>query len=133
MVLDGYPSGGAGYAIGKTGLKMLIERGFANKTHCASIDQHAAEDTSMGYCMQTAGVKLARDAYDSQKRELFHSFPPEREYILPWKRIGFYRQYSINRLGGDACCSEDVISFHYVKGPTMLFLDYLFTNFTHTE
>ena len=119
--------------MGKAALTLLNEKAFKNSSACADEGVDTAEDVGMGKCMSYAGVTLARDAYDSQKRELFHSFPPEREYIIPWKKIGFYRQFSINRLGGDACCSQDVISYHYVKGPTMLFVDYLFQNFTKTS
>ena len=126
----GYPSGGAGYVMGRAALKQLVTVGFEVGPNCPPHSEPKAEDILMGRCMEDSGVRLSKETVDEGGRELFHSFSPQREFIIPWEKIGFYRQFSIHPLGGDYCCSKDAISYHYVHGPEMLFLDYLFHNMT---
>ena len=38
-----FPSGGAGYVIGKAGIKNLVTLGFKNKTKCPTVDRRGLE------------------------------------------------------------------------------------------
>ena len=131
VLLGGYNSGGAGYVFGRATLKRVVEIGFRdNSTECPPVEESKAEDVTIGRCMQYSGIRCSRNVLDKEGRELFHSFTPEREFVIPWWRIPFYSQFSIHKLGGDQCCPKNAISYHYVKGSAMMFLEYLFHNFT---
>ena len=89
-----------------------------------------ADYVYLAVCLEDSGVYLARDSLDSSGRELFHADSMREEFMLRWEGNPYFKEHSIHKLGGDFCCSDESISFHYVRGRDQLFMDILFSNFS---
>lgn len=66
--------------------------------------------------------RLSFSLYVCIGRERFHPFTPENHlyYRTPPKVLDWYAKYTLDLKEGYECCSEDSLSFHYVKGDLML-------------
>uniref|UniRef100_A0A3Q3KV89 Glycoprotein-N-acetylgalactosamine 3-beta-galactosyltransferase 1 n=1 Tax=Mastacembelus armatus TaxID=205130 RepID=A0A3Q3KV89_9TELE len=98
FISQGYMSGGAGYVLSKEALRRFI-KGFKSGecTHFSSI-----EDIALGKCMETMKVE-----------------PPPRP--RPWYMI--YDHYT--PVEGPSCCSDFVVSFHYIYAVQLYVLEYM--------
>ncbi|XP_072037421.1 glycoprotein-N-acetylgalactosamine 3-beta-galactosyltransferase 1-like [Amphiura filiformis] len=124
FIKNGYMSGGAGYVLSRYAVETLVKIGLNNQLLCPQNGTFAtAEDLSLGYCMQNIGV-IAGDSRDSLNRSRFLPFPiPEimRDNYLP----DWYVQYARHKLQkGLECCSDYLISCHYVLPHQMYAMDY---------
>ena len=72
-------SGGAGYVLSKSAVKLFIEQGVDNPDKCRS-DGGGAEDLELGKCMEKLEI-LAGDSRDELGRERFLPFVPEHHLI----------------------------------------------------
>ena len=105
----------------------------------------------------TSSMLSADQTPNHDEHDLFHAFSPELEYNLAWRREKWFdRHYEQSVLeetkyswknidksfqgstsgnfGFDAanrCCSKrDVITFHRLSGPVILWVDFMYNNFT---
>ncbi|XP_042234402.1 glycoprotein-N-acetylgalactosamine 3-beta-galactosyltransferase 1-like [Homarus americanus] len=119
-----FMSGGAGYVLSRAALKLVVEKGFTNSTICKA-ENKGREDVELGRCMQAVGVMFG-DSRDHLGRERFLCLTPE--LLLPgWatanKHGWFWNIVYYPMKEGPMCCSERVVSFHYVK-PSMMYVFY---------
>ncbi|XP_063964419.1 glycoprotein-N-acetylgalactosamine 3-beta-galactosyltransferase 1-like [Lytechinus pictus] len=126
-----YPSGGAGYVISREALKRFVEVGLKNRTGCCPGGYSDwPEDMCLGLCMESVGVR-SEDHRDQFGR--FRFLPIALKYFLddgsaPLEWLHGQSTYGITR--GKYCCSESLISIHYVKPGDMLVYDFLLNNVT---
>lgn len=122
FISQGYMSGGAGYVLSKEALRRFV-KGFQTGecTHFSTI-----EDMALGKCMETMKVEPV-DTRDMKGRQTFHPFPLDH-YIIrqlprprPWHMI--YDYYFPNE--GPNCCSDFIVSFHYIYAVQQYVLEYL--------
>ncbi|CAJ1084147.1 glycoprotein-N-acetylgalactosamine 3-beta-galactosyltransferase 1 [Xyrichtys novacula] len=122
FVNQGYMSGGAGYVISKEALRRFV-KGFETGecTHFSSI-----EDMALGKCMETMKVEAA-DTRDIKGRERFNPYPPELLMTrqLTRSRPWFLSYDTYETQAGPNCCSDFVVSFHYIKPEQLYVLHYL--------
>ncbi|XP_076611285.1 glycoprotein-N-acetylgalactosamine 3-beta-galactosyltransferase 1 isoform X2 [Chaetodon auriga] len=122
FISQGYMSGGAGYVLSKEALRRFV-KGFdtGECTHFSDI-----EDMALGKCMETMKVEPA-DSRDLKGRQTFHAYPPDHYLVRqpprprPWFLI--YDHYA--PVEGPGCCSDFVVSFHYIYAVQLYVLEYL--------
>nr|XP_002731370.1 PREDICTED: glycoprotein-N-acetylgalactosamine 3-beta-galactosyltransferase 1-like [Saccoglossus kowalevskii] len=130
-----FNSGGAGYVLSKSALRRFVECGIPNPSKCSPINV-GKEDLEMAKCLEKLGVVMG-DTRDPLGRQRFIPFITRLTYQVTWTRgimvpwfIPIIR-YSTFITGllyadkGEECCSDYVISFHYLKPDQMEVLDYL--------
>ncbi|XP_042290521.1 glycoprotein-N-acetylgalactosamine 3-beta-galactosyltransferase 1-like isoform X2 [Thunnus maccoyii] len=122
FISQGYMSGGAGYVLSKEALRRFI-KGFdtGECTHFSDI-----EDMALGKCMETMKVEPA-DSRDVKGRQTFHPYPPDyylvRQFPRPRPWFLLYEHYT--PVEGPGCCSDFVVSFHYIHAVQQYALEYL--------
>ncbi|XP_044191397.1 glycoprotein-N-acetylgalactosamine 3-beta-galactosyltransferase 1-like isoform X2 [Thunnus albacares] len=122
FISQGYMSGGAGYVLSKEALRRFI-KGFdtGECTHFSDI-----EDMALGKCMETMKVEPA-DSRDVKGRQTFHPYPPDYYLVrqLPRPRPWFLLYEHYTPVEGPGCCSDFVVSFHYIHAVQQYALEYL--------
>ncbi|XP_001191962.3 glycoprotein-N-acetylgalactosamine 3-beta-galactosyltransferase 1 [Strongylocentrotus purpuratus] len=124
-----YMSGGAGYAMSREALRRFVEVGLQDRTgQCPDSHLDWPEDLCLGMCMESLGVR-SKDHRDRYGRFRFlpiylHYFLDDGMSPLTW--LHEYSKYNITR--GQDCCSESLISIHYVNPGDMLVYDFLIHN-----
>ncbi|XP_066155151.1 glycoprotein-N-acetylgalactosamine 3-beta-galactosyltransferase 1-like isoform X2 [Euwallacea fornicatus] len=125
-----YMSGGAGYALSREALRRFIEEGLPNAMACKQ-DDAGNEDVEMGKCLRGVGVYLG----DSLDKERKNRFTPVfiNEMLVPGvlSEVEWYMEMMTNpHLLGLKCCSDTLISTHYVKPHELYLLEYLIYHVT---
>lgn len=121
---QGYMSGGAGYVLSREAVKRFVEDALTDSHKCKEANT-GAEDAELGKCLQNVGV-LAGDSRDAKGRHRMLPFGPVSHFgtnkTLPrW----FYKYMYYPYEQGKECCSDYMISYHYVNAATMYSLDFL--------
>ncbi|KAH7710189.1 glycoprotein-N-acetylgalactosamine 3-beta-galactosyltransferase 1 [Aphelenchoides avenae] len=121
FIKQGYMSGGAGYALSREALRRFVEQALPDTKKCKQQDS-GAEDAEMGKCLANVGV-IAGDSRDSTGRHRMLPFSPtshmesnSNKSMPSWFHQYMYYPYL---QGGDECCSDYMVSFHYVGKATM--------------
>lgn len=121
---QGYMSGGAGYVLSREAVKRFVEDALTDGHKCKESNT-GAEDAELGKCLQNVGV-IAGDSRDAKGRHRMLPFGPASHFgynkTLPkW----FYKYMYYPYEQGKECCSDYMISYHYVNTATMYSLDFL--------
>ncbi|XP_066250491.1 glycoprotein-N-acetylgalactosamine 3-beta-galactosyltransferase 1-like isoform X2 [Euwallacea similis] len=125
-----YMSGGAGYVLSRETLRRFVEKGLPNAMVCKQEDI-GNEDVEIGKCLRGVGVHLG----DSLDKERKNRFTPVfiNEMLVPGvlSEVGWYVEMMTNPyLLGLKCCSDTLISTHYVKPHELYLLEYLIYHVT---
>ncbi|CAL8127786.1 unnamed protein product [Orchesella dallaii] len=126
-----YMSGGAGYVLSKEALQRFVEKAIPSKEKCWGLDD-GNEDFEIGRCLQSVGVE-AGDSRDSLGRYRFLAYDLEK-HLIPGEMNSerWYSEYIYYpQKEGANCCSDTVVSFHYIMPNTMYILEYLLYSLKH--
>ncbi|RNA37744.1 glyco -N-acetylgalactosamine 3-beta-galactosyltransferase 1 [Brachionus plicatilis] len=109
-VKNGYHSGGAGYIISKEALRRIAHQLRNNYSSCPN---RGVEDVDVASCFRTVQV-YPGFSRDFLGRERFHPLPIKNLYYgrFPKWFLKFSAQVPAKGL---KCCSDESISFHYMR------------------
>ncbi|XP_030763722.1 glycoprotein-N-acetylgalactosamine 3-beta-galactosyltransferase 1-like isoform X2 [Sitophilus oryzae] len=124
-VKQGYMSGGGGYVLSKESVKRFVTEALPNPDKCKK-ENTGAEDVEIGKCLENVGV-AAGDSRDADGRSRF--LPLFATDVLIPGAMGkehwfwSYHYYPFNV--GMECCSDNIITIHYVDPYKLYLLEYL--------
>ncbi len=119
----GYNSDGAGYVFSKKTLDSFVKV-MQDPEKCS--DTSIGEEGNVGKCLAAIGIH-PEDTRDDMKRETFHPFSPEN-HIVPGSIKANHWLHGHNKFpvfSGADCCSDNSITFHYIRPEYMYILEYL--------
>lgn len=116
---QGYMSGGAGYVMSQTALRMLVEDGL-NRDRCDRDGND--EDVDVGRCLENVGVQPYKTT-DKFGRETFHAFSI-LNYIIGPVPVYLLQYPHKPARSGKNCCSQLPITFHYTTPKMMYITEY---------
>ena len=120
-------SGGAGYILGRESIRRFVEEALPDPMKCKN-SSGGYEDAQLGVCLYNVGVTPV-DTRDHNGRHRILPFSPgvhlqsNSNKSLPIEFSNYI--YYPYKHGGPDCCSEYMISFHYVDEPTMFVMENL--------
>uniref|UniRef100_A0AC34RKR2 N-acetylgalactosaminide beta-1,3-galactosyltransferase n=1 Tax=Panagrolaimus sp. JU765 TaxID=591449 RepID=A0AC34RKR2_9BILA len=116
----GYMSGGAGYVLSREAVRKFVNESLPYPKLCRQ-DGQGNEDVEIGKCLENVGV-IAGDSRDSDGRHRMLPFSP-MIYHEPLKNRAdtkwFFGYTSYPFQEGKDCCSDYMVTFHYVTPETM--------------
>ncbi|GAB6032350.1 hypothetical protein CHUAL_010987 [Chamberlinius hualienensis] len=122
---EGYNSGGAGYLLNRLALKKLVSRGYNNKRcYAANSFAEIGEDVSLGYCMALIKIPPSVTTDERGKNRFFPFEPYDHVSSDPPRNNRWY--WAFSHSPGEKsfnCCSETMVSFHYVPKNVMLTME----------
>ncbi|XP_033639685.1 glycoprotein-N-acetylgalactosamine 3-beta-galactosyltransferase 1-like [Asterias rubens] len=123
---QGYLSGGAGYVMSREALRAIVVNQLEIPLATPSCEYYKtirSEDVRVGLCMQMAGVTVG-DSRDDQNKNRF--LPLTVESFFTKNVPEWFNRFSKHKTKlGPECCSESLISIHYVTDrASMQLLDY---------
>uniref|UniRef100_A0A914E314 Glycoprotein-N-acetylgalactosamine 3-beta-galactosyltransferase 1 n=1 Tax=Acrobeloides nanus TaxID=290746 RepID=A0A914E314_9BILA len=120
FVKQGYMSGGSGYVLSREAVKRFAEDALPDPKKCKEKGT-GAEDAEMGKCLEKVGV-IAGDSRDINGKHRMLPFSPlthlqegGNKTMPAW----FYKYMFYPYEQGEECCSDYVVSFHYVNKATL--------------
>uniref|UniRef100_A0AC34R3N9 N-acetylgalactosaminide beta-1,3-galactosyltransferase n=1 Tax=Panagrolaimus sp. JU765 TaxID=591449 RepID=A0AC34R3N9_9BILA len=123
---QGYMSGGSGYVLSREAVRRFATDGLSNPKNCKPTGT-GAEDAEMGICLNKIGV-IAGDSRDHKGLHRMLPFSPlshlqagGNKSMPDWFHHYMFYPYT----QGKECCSDYMISFHYVNKGVMYALDNL--------
>jgi glycoprotein-N-acetylgalactosamine 3-beta-galactosyltransferase len=99
------------------------------KRYCNK-DDGGMEDVEMGRCLFGLNV-TAGDTRDASLQPRFFALNPEF-IIPPWSKWGYWywkNQFYSAEAGVEKCCSNNTISFHYMRPAQMYLLEFFIYRF----
>ena len=76
-----------------------MELGLKRGRRCPKVTKRThQDDCCLGVCLTDAAIKLVRDCFDSQGRELFHPVDFPAEFGLPWNKDNAFYLYALNKV-----------------------------------
>ncbi|XP_065575770.1 glycoprotein-N-acetylgalactosamine 3-beta-galactosyltransferase 1-like isoform X1 [Artemia franciscana] len=122
---NSFASGGAGYILSKEALRRFATIALKNQSICDVKATEGKEDINIASCLNKVGVTL-KDSRDEKGKERFLPFSPAFHTVPGtisdhW----YYRNIYYKAHKGAECCSDTVISFHYVSPNEMYIYNYL--------
>ncbi|KAL1517501.1 hypothetical protein ABEB36_001259 [Hypothenemus hampei] len=125
-----YNSGGAGYTLSKEALRRFVEEALHDEDICRG-GMIGDEDLELGKCLQAVGVAVG-DTLDHQKRNRFTPLFIN-EMLIPGvlDKVEWFQRmmYNPDQMGFK-CCSDSLITTHYVEPQQMYLLEYLIYHVT---
>ncbi|CAF0938788.1 unnamed protein product [Brachionus calyciflorus] len=120
IVEKGYHSGGAGYIMSKEALTRIGTRLSKNYKSCPN---RGFEDVDVAACFRLVKV-YPQSSRDYLGKERFHPLPIRNHYY-GWFPKWFIKFSAQAPAKGLKCCSDESISFHYMKPSDLYRLDAL--------
>lgn len=117
-------AGGPGYVLSKKAVIRFVEEGIPNKTICRQ-DDAGAEDLELGACLENLGIP-GGDARDEKGRLRFMGKSLDTHLTPGWLNQTNYKNEAFYlSKGGEECCSDTAVSYHYATPNQMYVNDYL--------
>lgn len=117
-----FMSGGAGYLLSKTALKIFAENFSKNEKNFCNKNYGGPEDVNLAKCLKEIGVNFG-DTRDEKGLNRF--FPEKIDFhtfeVKPETGNWFWRAKIHQISQGRNCCSPFTISFHYLQ-PSMFYV-----------
>lgn len=121
----GYFSGGSGYVMSNTALRLFAEKILSNTSFCNVENDEGNEDWNMGLCFDIAGVYPV-GSRDLAKKERFVPFGPEG-HLFPYldQSYWYWQRHYYKSSDGLGSLSNYLVSTHYIDPKYMYTLYFL--------
>jgi glycoprotein-N-acetylgalactosamine 3-beta-galactosyltransferase len=124
-----YNTGGPGYLLDFKALQVL--RDNIDESHCYPFSQHSGEDVYLGDCLIHSNPSVVPyNTTDHLGRHRFLLYPagPSFTYNVEERKAQkhWVLDYDPHVKGGHDCCSDDIISIHFLNPEWMLAMDDFF-------